>query len=139
MADVLEGERASWGSRGVWPVRSVAIRAPHPAAFPQELARRVLWLFCRPGGLVVDFLAGSGTTCAVEGELGMCWLGVSVRRDTCAFPGSGWRRDRAASEFEQPAQPVHEPDGFRCFVVEVSRLGGQPDVARFFARCKPGV
>ncbi|MGH9325988.1 MAG: DNA-methyltransferase [Terriglobia bacterium] len=41
----------------------------HPAAFPRELARRCILLGSRPGDVVLDPFAGSGTTGAVSREL----------------------------------------------------------------------
>ena len=37
----------------------------HPAAFPEELPRRLIKLFSFPGDTVLDPFLGSGTTCAV--------------------------------------------------------------------------
>ena len=71
-------EWASWGSRGVWSIRSVSRNDRHEAEFPEELAARVIRLFSPPGGLVLDPFVGSGTTTAVAKKLGRQWLGVDM-------------------------------------------------------------
>ena len=69
-------EWASWGSRGLWSIRSVSRNDRHEAEFPEELAARVIRLFSPPGGLVLDPFVGSGTTTAVAKKLGRQWLGI---------------------------------------------------------------
>lgn len=43
---------------------------------PEKLLRRILEMSTRPGDLVLDFHAGSGTTCAVAHKLGRRYIGV---------------------------------------------------------------
>ena len=69
-------EWASWGSRGVWSIRSVRRNDRHEAEFPEELAARVIRLFSPPGGVVLDPFVGTGTTTAVAKKLGRQWLGI---------------------------------------------------------------
>lgn len=42
----------------------------HPARFPEALPKRVILMTTRPGGLVYDPMAGSGTTAKVASDLG---------------------------------------------------------------------
>ena len=71
-------EWASWGSRGVWSIRSVSRNNRHEAEFPEELAGRVIRLFSPPGGVVLDPFVGTGTTTAVAKKLGRQWLGIDM-------------------------------------------------------------
>lgn len=71
-------EWAEWGSRGVWAIPSVRRNDRHEAEFPEELARRVIRLFCPAGGTVLDPFVGSGTTTAVAAELGHPWIGIEL-------------------------------------------------------------
>ena len=71
-------EWASWGSRGLWSIRSVSRNDRHEAEFPEELAARVIRLFSPMGGVVLDPFVGSGTTTAVAKKLGRQWLGIDI-------------------------------------------------------------
>ena len=71
-------EWASWGSRGVWSIRSISRNDRHEAEFPEELAARVIRLFSPLGGVVLDPFVGSGTTTAVAKKLGRQWLGIDL-------------------------------------------------------------
>jgi len=75
----------------------------HPTQKPTDLIRRLLLASSRPGQLVVDPFAGSGTTAVVAEELGRRWLcgdsdaryvGVARERLTASAP---CRRPSAAS------------------------------------------
>ena len=71
-------EWASWGSRGLWSIRSVSRNNRHEAEFPEELAGRVIRLFSPLGGVVLDPFVGTGTTTAVAKKLGRQWLGIDI-------------------------------------------------------------
>ena len=71
-------EWRNWGSRGVWTITSVANRNLHEAAFPEELARRIITLLSAKGETILDPFAGSGTTTAVAKRLGREWIGVEL-------------------------------------------------------------
>ncbi|MBZ0186098.1 MAG: site-specific DNA-methyltransferase, partial [Candidatus Obscuribacterales bacterium] len=43
---------------------------------PEHLLYRLISMTTRPGDLVLDFFAGSGTTCAVAHKMGRKWIGV---------------------------------------------------------------
>ena len=75
-------EWSSWGSRGVWQIRSVRRNDRHEAEFPEELAERVIRLFSPEGGLVLDPFVGAGTTTSVAKRLGRRWLGVDIDRQS---------------------------------------------------------
>lgn len=69
-------EWATWGSRGVWNIRSVRQNDRHEAEFPEELAERIIRLLSPENGVVIDPFVGSGTTTAVAKKLGRTWLGI---------------------------------------------------------------
>jgi site-specific DNA-methyltransferase (adenine-specific) len=50
----------------------------HPTQKPLELVRRLVAAACRPGELVVDPFAGSGTTFVACEALGRRWLGCEI-------------------------------------------------------------
>lgn len=64
----------------VWPLRGDS-RAweRHPAAFPEELARRLIKLLSFPGDVVLDPFVGSGTTCVAATQLNRCAIGIDIR------------------------------------------------------------
>ena len=76
----------------------------HPAAFPEELPRRLIKLFSFPGDTVLDPFLGSGTTCAVAKKLGRRAIGLDIDPHFCAIAAK--RCDQASP----PASPIHAPD-----------------------------
>ncbi len=68
-----------WDDDGVLPLRhaskrELAIR--YVTQKPEALLERIIRWATRPGDLVADFFAGSGTTLAVAEKLGRPWLGA---------------------------------------------------------------
>ncbi len=51
----------------------------HPATMPLALARRCVAITSRPGGVVLDPYAGSGTTLLAARELGCPWVGIELK------------------------------------------------------------
>lgn len=51
-------------------------RFAHPAQFPERLARRILNVFTKPGDLVLDPFAGSGTLPVMAEHMGRRWVAV---------------------------------------------------------------
>lgn len=62
----------------VWRVPSANTSARHYAAFPEELIRPLIQACSRPGDLILDPFAGTGTTCVVATELGRRSLGIEL-------------------------------------------------------------
>lgn len=52
--------------------------AGHPAVMPTELARRCIRLTSRPGDVVLDPYAGSGTTLVAAKDLERMWVGIEL-------------------------------------------------------------
>ena len=50
----------------------------HPAVMPMTLARRCITITSRPGDVVMDPYAGSGTTLLAAQELGRSWVGIEL-------------------------------------------------------------
>jgi DNA modification methylase len=75
-------------------------RTGHPCQMPEAVLERVIKVASRPGDVVLDPFAGSGTTLAVAKKLGRQWLGcelsesyaAGVRERLAAIDGV--RRDR---------------------------------------------
>ena len=53
----------------------------HPAIMPATLARRCVEMTSRPGDVVLDPYAGSGTTLLAAQELGRRWVGVELKQE----------------------------------------------------------
>ena len=51
----------------------------HPAVMPMTLARRCIQITSRPGDVVMDPYAGSGTTLLAAQELGRSWVGIELK------------------------------------------------------------
>jgi hypothetical protein len=68
----------------VWDIGIIAPiareRVGYPTQKPEALLRRVIASATRPGDLVADFFAGSGTTLVVAEKLGRQWLGCDSGR-----------------------------------------------------------
>lgn len=66
----------------VWDIGIIAPiareRVGYPTQKPEALLRRVIEAASRPGDLVADLFAGSGTTLAVAEKLGRRWVGCDV-------------------------------------------------------------
>jgi len=84
--DAVRGPRGR-RLRTVWeiptePVKRLNGRADdHPAMMPLSLARRCLAITSRPGSVVLDPYAGSGTTLLAAQELGLRWVGVEIKAE----------------------------------------------------------
>ena len=57
--------------------------AEHPAIFPQELAQDHILSRTNPGDLVIDPMAGSGTTLRAAADLGRRAIGIEINPEYC--------------------------------------------------------
>lgn len=64
--------------RTVWSIPTKPYPGAHFAVFPEELPRRCLRATSKPGDIVLDPFAGSGTTLAVAVELGRKYVGIEL-------------------------------------------------------------
>jgi site-specific DNA-methyltransferase (adenine-specific) len=66
--------------RNMWPIpctpRSERLAGAHPTQKPLELLERIVRLWSKPGDLVLDCFAGTGTTAAAAARLGRRWIGI---------------------------------------------------------------
>ena len=72
----------------VWPYAASSAegnrrKSRHPATMPDKLATDLIRCFSDPGGLVLDPLMGSGTTCVMAARLGRLYFGVDVSPAYC--------------------------------------------------------
>ncbi|MBY0229141.1 MAG: site-specific DNA-methyltransferase [Gemmataceae bacterium] len=56
-------------------------RGVHPCQMPEAVLERIIKVATRPGGLVLDPFAGSGTTLAAARRLGRRYLGIELSPD----------------------------------------------------------
>jgi DNA modification methylase len=87
--------KISWASRNNIKRKEVGIRSNiwkitansqtsiegHPAIFPEALARDHIISWSNPGDIVLDPMAGSGTTCKMAKETGRHWLGFDISQE----------------------------------------------------------
>ena len=62
----------------VWSIPTRPYRGPHFAAYPIDLPLRCIAAGCRPGGIVLDPFAGSGTTGLAAIHLGRRFAGIDL-------------------------------------------------------------
>jgi site-specific DNA-methyltransferase (cytosine-N4-specific) len=62
----------------VWSVPTRPYRGPHYAAYPIELPLRCIVAGCKPGGMVLDPFAGTGTTGLAALQLGRSFTGIDL-------------------------------------------------------------
>ena len=70
--------RTTWSIPTDPQQRTYANGVNHPAVMPIELAHRCLKITSRPGDLVLDPYAGSGTTLVAARNLNRMWIGVEL-------------------------------------------------------------
>jgi site-specific DNA-methyltransferase (adenine-specific) len=77
---LTKDEWASWGSRAVWPIKSVRTNSDHDSKFPIELPRRVIDLLTDPEDIVLDCFMGSGTTALAALSQGRRFIGIEKEK-----------------------------------------------------------
>lgn len=88
--------------RTVWDINTEPRRRQaggiddHPAVMPMTLARRCIMITSRPGDVVLDPYAGSGTTLLAAQELGRKWVGIELKPEYVDLIESRMRQRRSA-------------------------------------------
>lgn len=77
---LTKDEWINWGSRAVWPIKSVRSNSDHDSKFPVELPRRVINLFTDPDEIVLDCFIGSGTTALAALSEGRQFIGIEKEK-----------------------------------------------------------
>lgn len=75
----------------------------HPAAFPEELVRRIIKLFSYRGDTVLDTFVGTGTTAYVAKLLKRHYIGIDNSENCCKYARD--RIETADSMFEEDYIP----------------------------------
>jgi DNA modification methylase len=65
----------------VWSIPTRPYHGPHFAAYPIDLPLRCIAAGCKPGGVVLDPFAGSGTTGLAAIQLGRRFTGIDLSPD----------------------------------------------------------
>lgn len=79
-------------ARTVWPINTERFPGDHDSTFPSALARRCILAGSRPGDLVCDPFAGTGTVPAVAHAAGRRWVARDLNPQAIA-----WHRERLAA------------------------------------------
>lgn len=88
--DIIETEKkysSEFGMRhNVWQLNTVGQEMmcktpPHPAMFPESLAKDHILSWSNPGDVVLDPMCGSGTTCKMAYKLGRKFIGIDISED----------------------------------------------------------
>lgn len=59
------------------------LKLQHPATYPGRLAEDLVRCFSPPGGVVLDPMAGSGTTCVAAQRWGRRFVGMDINGEYC--------------------------------------------------------
>lgn len=79
-------------ARTVWRINTERFGGSHDSTFPPALARRCILAGSRPGDVVCDPFAGTGTVAAVAHAEGRHWLGCDLNPQAIE-----WHRERLAA------------------------------------------
>ena len=69
------------------PFWSMPENTDHPTQKPEKLMAKLILASSKPGDMVFDPFAGSGTTCVVAKKLGRNYLGIEIEKEYCLWAG----------------------------------------------------
>jgi len=99
--------------RTVWTVTPEPFAAAHFAVMPQALAEPCLLAGSRPGDLVLDPFAGSGTVGVVALRHGRDFVGIDLSAEYCAMAAGRIAGPLFANDGNEPAtKPAEQPQLF---------------------------
>jgi DNA modification methylase len=101
-------EKATRHARSVWTIPTQPYKGAHFAVFPPELPRRCILAASRPGDVVLDPFAGSGTTLAVARQLGRDYIGVELNSEYRPLADG---RIKLAEMSDDECDPEYKPFG----------------------------
>lgn len=140
LCEVSDQERAGRNPGDVWDFNTQPFAGAHFAVMPPALVERCILAGCRPGGVVLDPFAGSGTTGMVALKHGRRFVGIDLSakyldlalRTRLAQSASCGRRGGLTVEDRQARTAgTHRPAG--------ARLDGRAaEQGVEFHRCGPG-
>lgn len=87
-------------------MRDDPMRYEHPAAFPEELARRHIMTWTNPGDVVLDYFAGSGTTLKMARNLNRRYIGGDINRAYVDLARRRLAQPYTLSMFDRIEKPV---------------------------------
>lgn len=78
--NALDGKTWTRYSISVWDVgkNTAELRLRHPALFPQQLVRRLVEIYTKPGATVLDPFMGSGSTILAAQKTGRLGIGFEI-------------------------------------------------------------
>lgn len=85
----------------VWSIPTRPYHGPHFAAYPIDLPLRCIAAGCKPGGVVLDPFAGSGTTGLAAIQLGRRFTGIDLSPDFARL-AAGRLAQALADQSEEP-------------------------------------
>lgn len=107
--EISREEFMDW-TLGLWEFRGeTSKRWRHPAAFPEELPRRLIRMFSFTDDVVLDPFLGSGTTCRVAKDEGRRSIGVEIDPEFCKIAAERCRFSAIAPDGLSPISLPHHP------------------------------
>jgi DNA modification methylase len=136
MAEFHEDESGVYNlvnARDIWEIPYINSQAKerlgYPTQKPEALLERIIKASSNKGDLVLDPMAGGGTTLAVAQKLGRKWIGIDVSPLACKLTARRVRK--IGAKFELIGMPMSitdlkklEPFAFQNWVIE--QLYGHP-------------
>lgn len=100
---ITNQEFKNWTISNIWGI-SPDTNSPHPAPYPEELVERCIKLFTYPSDIVMDPMAGSGTTLVVSKRLGRNFLGIEIDEKYCDIARKRLINTAPHPDFKKPTQ-----------------------------------
>ncbi len=77
-----QGAQGADDSESIWSM-TTETSVDHPAPFPEELPRRLMLLYTKPGDVVLDPFMGSGSTAVAAVPEGRHYVGYEISEEYC--------------------------------------------------------